>query len=168
MQTHGLLKRFPIIGQLVDRAINDVYLTMARRPISAVVRCVIDDLQRQNARLPAHQAIPIPRTAALSRAIARQIGRLDPWEVDRARWGRHIADGRHSPTSPQRLATRILERVEIGTKKGTQPIVFGTRFALRSTIQLGTGFAQPSCTALTTGWLAGEGGHGGPIEAENQ
>ncbi len=110
---HSWLKRFPILRQIVERAIADVYLTMARRPISAVVRRVIDDLQRHNARLSASQAIPIPRTPALSRAIAREIRRLDPWEVDRARWGRHIADRRHSPTSPQRLATRILERVEI-------------------------------------------------------
>ena len=110
---HGLLKRFPIIGQLVDLAINDVYLTMARRPISAVVRRVIEDLQRHNARLPATHAVPIPRKFALARSISRRIGRLDPWEVDRARWGRHIADRRHSPTSPQRMATRILERVEI-------------------------------------------------------
>lgn len=124
---HSWLKRFPILRQIVERAIADVYFTMARRPISAVVRRVIDDLQRHNARLPASQAIPIPRTPALSRAIAREIRRLDPWEVDRARWGRHIADRRHSPTSPQRLATRILERVEIdhtplkvvvGTKAG--------------------------------------------------
>ena len=110
---HSWLKRFPILKKFVDQAVTDVYLTMARRPISAVVRRVIDDLQRHNARLPASQAIPIPRTAALSRAIAREIRRLDPWEVDRARWGRHIADRRHSPTSPQRMATRILERVEI-------------------------------------------------------
>ena len=110
---HSWLKRFPILRQIVDQAISDLFLTMARRPISAIVRRVIDDLQRHNARLPANQAIPIPRTAALSRAIARQIRRLDPWEVDRARWGRHIADRRHSPTSPQRMATRILERVEI-------------------------------------------------------
>lgn len=110
---HGLLKRFPIIGQLVDLAINDVYLTMARRPISAVVRRVLEDLQRHNARLPATHAVPIPRKFALARSISRRIGRLDPWEVDRARWGRHIADRRHSPTSPQRMATRILERVEI-------------------------------------------------------
>ena len=110
---HSWLKRFPILRQIVDQAISDVFLTMARRPVSAVVRRVIDDLQRHNARLPASQAVPIPRTAALSRAIARQIRRLDPWEVDRARWGRHIADRRHSPTSPQRMATRILERVEI-------------------------------------------------------
>lgn len=110
---HGLLKRFPIIGQLVDLAINDVYLTMARRPISAVVRRVIEDLQRHNARLPATHAVPIPRKFALARSISRRIGRLDPWEVDRARWGRHIADRRHSPTSPQRMATRILERVEV-------------------------------------------------------
>lgn len=110
---NGLLKRHPIIGQLVERAINDVYLTMARRPISAVVRRVIEDLQRHNVRLPATHAVPIPRQFAIARAISRKIRQLDPWEVDRARWGRHIADRRHSPTSPQRMATRILERVEI-------------------------------------------------------
>ena len=43
VRPQGLLKRYPVIGQLVERAINDVYLTMARRPISAVVRRVIED-----------------------------------------------------------------------------------------------------------------------------
>jgi putative transposase len=38
---------------------------------------------------------------------------MDPWEVDRERWGRRIADMRHAPKKPQQLATRILQRVEI-------------------------------------------------------
>ena len=109
----GLLERYPQIRKLVDDAIQTVYLTKARRPISAVTRRVFEDLQRLNARLPAAQAIPVPRQSTLGRAIARRISRLDPWEVDRERWGRKIADRRHAPTSPQRLATRILQRVEI-------------------------------------------------------
>lgn len=109
----GFLSREPVLRKLVDEAIPSVYLTTARRPISAVVRRVLEDLERRNSRLPAAQAVPIPRTSALSRAIARRIARLDPWEVDRARWGRRIADQRHQPKSRQRLATRVLERVEI-------------------------------------------------------
>ena len=109
----ALLERYPQIRKLVDEAIQSVYLTKARRPIAAVGRRVLEDLQRLNARLPAARAIPIPRQSALSRAIARRIGQLDPWEVDRQRWGRKIADRRHKPTSPQQLATRILQRVEI-------------------------------------------------------
>ena len=109
----GFLSREPVLRKLADEAIQSVYLTTARRPISAVVRRVLEDLERRNSRLPAAQAVPIPRTSALSRAIARRIERLDPWEVDRARWGRRIADQRHQPKSRQRLATRILERVEI-------------------------------------------------------
>ena len=85
VRTHGLLKRFPIIGQLVNPAINDVYLTIARRPILAVVRRVIEDLQRHIARLPTTHAALIPRRFALVRAVSRRIGRLDPWEVDRGR-----------------------------------------------------------------------------------
>jgi len=108
----GSFSRHPILRQFADDAIRSVYLTMARRPISAVARRVLEDLQQHNARLLAGQAVPIPRPATLARAVARQIRRLDPWEVDRARWGRRIADRRHKPTSPQRLATRILERVE--------------------------------------------------------
>ena len=38
---------------------------------------------------------------------------MDPWEVDRERWGRRIADMRHAPKKPQQLASRILQRVEI-------------------------------------------------------
>jgi putative transposase len=101
------------LNRLVDDGIRDVFLTMARRPISAVVRRVLEDIQRTNLRLSAGEALPIPKKDALARAIARRIRRMDPWEVDRQRWGRKIADRKHAPTSPQRLATRILQRVEI-------------------------------------------------------
>jgi putative transposase len=109
----ALLEKYAQIRKLVDEAIQSVYLTKARRPMSAVTRRVLEDLQRLNARLPAAQAIPVPRQSALGRAIARRIGQLDPWEVDRQRWGRKIADRRHKPTSPQQMATRVLQRVEI-------------------------------------------------------
>jgi len=112
-RSHSWLERYPRLKQLVDDAIQNVYLTKARRPVSAVTRRVLEDLQRLNARMPAAQALPIPKEATLSRAIARRIAQLDPWEVDRQRWGRQIADRRHAPTSPQRLARRILERVEV-------------------------------------------------------
>ncbi|QDU92330.1 Mu transposase C-terminal domain-containing protein [Lignipirellula cremea] len=109
----SILKQYPALRQLVEEAIQSVYLTTARRPISAVARRVLDDLARQNARRPAEYALPIPREATLNRAIGRRIAQLDPWEVDRARWGRKIADRRHQPTQRQQLARRILERVEI-------------------------------------------------------
>ena len=109
----SLLEKHPQIRKLVDEAIQAVYLTKARRPISAVTRRVLEDLQRLNSRLTAAQAIPVPRQSALDRAIGRRISRLDPWEVDTQRWGRKIADRRHAPTSPQQLATRVLQRVEI-------------------------------------------------------
>ena len=124
---NGLAQRHPALRQLMEEAINTVYLNKARRPISAVTRRVLEDLQRRNARLPAQQAIPVPREAALARAIGRRIAQLDPWEVDRQRWGRKIADSRHAFRRTRRLATRILERVEIdhsplkvvvGTKAG--------------------------------------------------
>lgn len=110
---NALLEKHPRLRKLVDDAIECVYLTKARRPISAVTRRVIDDLQRLNARLSAEQAVPIPRQSTLARSIARRIRQLDAWEVDRQRWGRRIADRRHAPTSAQQLASRILQRVEI-------------------------------------------------------
>ena len=110
---NGLWNRHPQLHQLMEEAIQIVYLNKARRPISAVTRRVLEDLQRLNARLPAGQAIPVPRQSALARAIARRIAQLDPWEVDRQRWGRKIADSRHKFKQTQRLATRILERVEL-------------------------------------------------------
>ena len=99
------LHKHPQVKRLVEEAIGTVYLNKARRPIAAVTRRVLDDLQRMNARLPAAQAIPVPREAALARAIARWIAQMDPWEVDRERWGRRIADMRHAPKKPQQLAT---------------------------------------------------------------
>ena len=109
----SMLRRYPVLNRLVEEAIAAVYLTTARRSQSAVARRVLEDLQLHNARVLAHEAIPIPRYAALERAIARRIAQLDPWEVDRARWGRRIADRRHAATSNLRQATRILQRVEI-------------------------------------------------------
>jgi len=110
---HGWLRRFPQLKQIVDQALVEVYLTTARRPISAVIRRILEDVERHNARTTAAQALPVPVPATLARAVARRIAQLDPYEVDRARWGRRIADQRHRSSSRQRLATRILERVEI-------------------------------------------------------
>jgi len=110
---HGLLKRYPVLYRLVEQAVQDVYLTTARRPVSAVTRRVIDDLERFNARVSVGEAIPIPLPGTLDRAIHRYISRMDPWELDRARWGKRIADRKHQPVRSQRLARRILERVEI-------------------------------------------------------
>ncbi|HWL10145.1 MAG TPA: transposase family protein [Planctomicrobium sp.] len=109
----SILKRYPVLRQFVEKAVEDVYLTTARRPVSAVTRRVIDDLERHNARTPMGQAIPVPRWTTLDQAIHRYISRIDPWELDRARWGRRIADRKHQPVRSQRLARRILERVEI-------------------------------------------------------
>ena len=80
---NGFLEKHPPLKRLVEDAIQNVYLNKARRPVSAVTRRVLEDLQRLNARLPASQAVPIPREAALTRAIARRISQMDSWEVDR-------------------------------------------------------------------------------------
>ncbi|MCA9091019.1 MAG: transposase family protein [Planctomycetaceae bacterium] len=109
----SLLVQFPALNRLVTESIQEVYLTTARRPVAAVTRRVLDALARHNSRLPAEQAVPIPRVATLDRAICRRIAQLDPWEVDRARWGKRIADRKHQSTQRQNLARRILERVEI-------------------------------------------------------
>lgn len=110
---NGLWRRHPQLHQLMEEAIQIVFLNKARRPISAVTRRVLEDLERLNSRLPAGQAVPVPRESALARAIARRIAQLDPWEVDRQRWGRKIADSRHKFKQTRQLATRILERVEM-------------------------------------------------------
>ena len=110
---NGLWHRHPLLRRLMEEAIHVVYLNKARRPISAVTRRVLEDLQRTNARLPATQAVPVPRFNTLARAIARRIAQLDPWEVDRQRWGRKIADSRHAFRKTCRLATHILDRTEV-------------------------------------------------------
>ncbi len=109
----SLLAQYPMLNRFVEDGIRDVYLTTARRSISAVTRRVLEDIQRLNSRLPSDNAQPVPKERALSRAIARRIERMDPWEVDRQRWGRKIADQRHAPRSAKSLARRVLERVEV-------------------------------------------------------
>jgi len=155
-----MLRKYPQVAALVDEAIRSIYLTKARRPISTVTRRVLEDLQRLNARLPAAQAIPVPRQAALARAIARRIKQMDPWEVDRERWGRKIADRRHAPTSSQQLATRILQRVEmdhsplkvvVGTEAGPigQPwLTLLIDYYSRMVVGLCLGFEPPSYAVI--------------------
>lgn len=109
----SLFSRYPAVRKIADDAIRSIYLTTERRPIAVVVRRVLEDLQRLNARLPSENAIPIPKERTLSRAVARRIRRMDPWEVDCQRWGKKIADRKHAPRSPQQQARRILERVEV-------------------------------------------------------
>jgi len=62
----------------MEEALHVVYLNKARRPISAVTRRVLEDLQRLHSRLPAGHAVPVPRESALARALARRIAQLDP------------------------------------------------------------------------------------------
>jgi putative transposase len=157
------LHRHPQVCRLVEEAISTVYLNKARRPIAAVTRRVLDDLQRMNARLPAAQAIPVPREAALARAIGRRIAQMDPWEVDRERWGRRIADMRHAPKKPQQMATRILQRVEIdhtplkvvvGTEAGPigQPwLTILIDYYSRLVVGFCLGFEPPSYAVLMEG-----------------
>jgi galactoside O-acetyltransferase len=91
-------------------------VTMARRSISAVSRRVLEDLERRNARLPAAQATPIPRESVLVRAISRRIAQLDPWEVDRARWGRRIADRRHQPNPRTRFHPDRFRQADLNSR----------------------------------------------------
>ncbi len=114
------LQKYPQVKRLVEEAVSTVYLNKARRPIAAVTRRVLDDLERLNARLPAAQAVPVPREAALVRAIARWIAQMDPWEVDRQRWGRRIADMRH-PMAPERFQTVLAMEIEAQQTRATAP-----------------------------------------------
>jgi len=157
---HSLLSRSPVLRKLVDDAIKSVYLTTARRPISAVVRRAFEDLQRHNARVSTVQVLPVPRPGSLARSVARRIAQLDPYEIDKARWGRRIAEQRHRHKTPQRLASRILERVEIdhsplkvvvGTKAGPlgQPwLTILIDYYSRMIVGFCIGFEPPSYAVL--------------------
>ena len=98
---------------LVDEAIRTVYLTKARRPISAVTRRVLEDLQRLNARLPAAQAIPVPRQAAWPGPLPGGSTRWIHGKSTASAGAGRSPTAATPPTSPQQLATRILQRVEM-------------------------------------------------------
>ena len=81
---HGWFRRFPQLKQFVDRELHEVYLTTARRPISAVVRRVLEDLERHNARTTACASPADPETRDTRPGHRAADRPIDPYEVDRA------------------------------------------------------------------------------------
>lgn len=94
-----------IIYKLIDKKINEVYLTTQRQPILAVVNAV-------NVELIKNQLYGPTRSVTYN-MVYGQIKKLDPYEVDKARYGKKFADHKYQVSEPWERPTQVLQRAEI-------------------------------------------------------
>ena len=103
--------------QAVDKIIRDVihehYLQMTRPTAQTTYDLIKARIARENHFRDAYDQLPVPHRNTLY----RKINELDPYEKDKARLGKRIADLRHKVNKQGVRPKRPLERVEIDDTK---------------------------------------------------
>lgn len=97
------------LEEILQGVIEDLYLQPERHKISLVIAEYIKRIEEKNAtRLSSHKLI-IP----CGMTVRRYLDKLDPYEVDVHRLGKHAAKNKHRVASKVFVVSNILERWEI-------------------------------------------------------
>ncbi|HGM6414283.1 TPA: DDE-type integrase/transposase/recombinase [Stenotrophomonas maltophilia] len=97
----GSRRLAPVVESLIDRAIEEVYLSRETRPVAAVVRRL--------GRLAAEAGVVAPGR----RAVLARIAQRDPLAVAKKRLGSHEGMARQAPSVNGLRVSRALEAVQI-------------------------------------------------------
>ncbi|MCU1006614.1 DDE-type integrase/transposase/recombinase [Stenotrophomonas maltophilia] len=97
----GSRRLAPVVESLIDRAIEEVYLSREKRPVAAVVRRL--------GRLAAEAGVVAPGR----RAVLARIAQRDPLAVAKKRLGSHEGMARQAPSVNGLRVSRALEAVQI-------------------------------------------------------
>jgi putative transposase len=110
---HGLKGRNAVItGETEDvlmDVVNEIYLTVQRKPVSEVWFAFQNRIKEHNRSLPPSQQLAIPSRSS----VYRYIDRLDPYLVDCARLGKRAANDKHRTAVNQMQIEHIHDRWEI-------------------------------------------------------
>jgi putative transposase len=101
------------LGKIFDDVINEEYLTLERPTVQTIYDSIMARIAKMNQFRDKDDKLPIPHRNTVYRAV----NKLDPYEKDKARWGKRIADLRHKANKQGARPTRPLERVEIDDTK---------------------------------------------------
>lgn len=106
-----------VICQAVDKLIEEViaeqYLQLTRPTVQQTYDIIGARIDQENQCRKEDNKLPTPHRSTLYRLI----NKLDPYEKDKARYGKRIADLRHRANQQGVRPTRPLERVEIDDTK---------------------------------------------------
>lgn len=101
------------VDRMIEDVINEHYLQKTRPTAQATYDLIKARVIEENRFRDANDQLPVPHRNTLY----RKINQLDPYERDKARFGKRIADLRHKVNKQGVRPTRPLERVEIDDTK---------------------------------------------------
>jgi putative transposase len=101
-------KRSAKVAELLNQAIDEVYLKDQRFTVQAVLDALLVKVDDANQFRDSDDQLPEPKRSAVYEAIAK----LDDYEVIEARFGKKIADEKYRAVLQGPRPTRPLERVE--------------------------------------------------------
>jgi putative transposase len=101
------------VDKLIEQVIHEQYLQPTRATVKQTYDIVVARIAQENEFRSEGNKLPTPHKNTLYRII----NKLDPYEKDKARYGKRIADLRHKVNQQGVRPTRPLERVEIDDTK---------------------------------------------------
>lgn len=99
--------------KIIDDVINEKYLSMERPSVMECYETIEVRIVRDNNLREEDDKLPVPDPVT----IYRIIDKLDPYEVDKARFGKLIADAKHKVNKQGPRPQRPLERTEMDDTK---------------------------------------------------
>jgi putative transposase len=101
------------VDKLIEEVIREQYLQLTRPTVQQTYEIVVARIAQENKFRNEDNKLPTPHRNTLYRIV----NKLDPYEKDKARYGKRIADLRHKVNQQGVRPTRPLERVEIDDTK---------------------------------------------------
>jgi putative transposase len=101
------------VEKIIDDVICEEYLALTRPTVQATYESIVARIAQENNFRNDDDKLPTPHR----NTIYRTVNKLDPYEKDKARFGKRIADLRHKVNQQGVRPSRPLERVEIDDTK---------------------------------------------------
>jgi|GEM_PF-422817 len=101
------------VDKIIDDVIHEEYLSLTRPTVQFTYDLIVARIAQENKFRSDDDQLPTPH----KNTIYRVVNKLDPYEKDKARFGKRIADLRHKVNKQGVRPTRPLELVEIDDTK---------------------------------------------------
>lgn len=109
----GDLAKCRVVEKIIDEVVREEYLSLTRPTAQSAYDTIVARIAQENEFRNGNDKLPTPHR----NTIYRFIDKMDPYEKDKARLGKRIADLRHKVNRQGVRPSRPLERVEIDDTK---------------------------------------------------